>query len=375
MSNCMEYLYQRQSYHYDLPDALIAQQPLQVRDQSKLLLANRTQVLGHYKFYNLVNLIPPEALLVLNNSKVIASRLIGKTEFGGRVELFLLEPTFNPFEWLCLAKPLKKIKIGSRIFFDNNCYAEVIDRPTTVASEVPTIKVRLETHGTPVELWLQQTGTVPLPPYIERSMPKSFLESPDRDTYQTIYAEHSGSAAAPTAGLHFTPHLFRCLRKKGIEFCFTTLHVGSGTFLPVKSVDIRDHRMHSERFAIPSETALAILKAKEVERPIIAVGTTSLRSLEAFARLTQCSPDKTHEYANRLLRTDLFIHPTSEKKYFDPSFATGMITNFHQPESSLLMLVASLMGLDHIKNIYNEAIAHEYRFFSYGDACLFWFAT
>jgi S-adenosylmethionine:tRNA ribosyltransferase-isomerase len=368
-------IFQRQSYNFDLPEILIAQTPLKQRDHSKLLMANRREIMGHHRFFELADLLPQDCLLVLNNSKVFASRLFGKTEHGGKIELFLLEAQEPPYVWQCLAKPLKKLKIGSKILFGVDAEAIVIERPPAVADEVPTITVRFNlTKNQDMGHWLQRTGIVPLPPYIERETPKAFRSSPDQESYQTVYAEHSGSAAAPTAGLHFTPELLQQLSLKGIECCNVTLHVGSGTFLPVKSEDIRLHRMHAERYSVPQSTVAALIEAKEHARPIIAVGTTSMRSLEAFAAASQGDRATMNALADKILRTSIFVHPEESRKYFEPHFATGMITNFHQPESSLLMFVSALMGPSHIQSIYETAIADEYRFFSYGDACLFWFS-
>ncbi len=333
-------------FDYDLPNELIAQTPLKVRDSSRLLIMDKVSgELKHESFHNIIDYLKEGDVLVLNNTKVIPARLIGvKEETGAVIELLLLKELGND-EWECLSKPAKRLKVGSIVSFgDGLLKAEVTEK-----LDEGVTHVKLIYDGILMEI-LDKLGTMPLPPYIHEKLE-------DQSRYQTVYAKYTGSAAAPTAGLHFTNDLLDRIREKGINVCFVTLHVGLGTFRPVEETDVLKHHMHSEYYVMDKETADILNKAKEEGRRIIAVGTTSTRTLETIAtnnngRFVACSGD-----------TDIFIYPGYEFKGID-----CLITNFHLPKSTLVMLVSALSSRENILNAYNEAIKEKYRFFSFGDA-------
>ena len=333
-------------FDYDLPNELIAQTPLKVRDSSRLLIMDKVSgELKHESFHNIIDYFKEGDVLVLNNTKVIPARLIGiKEETGAIIELLLLKELGND-EWECLSKPAKRLKVGSVVSFgDGLLKAEVTEK-----LDEGVTHVKLIYNGILMEI-LDKLGTMPLPPYIHEKLE-------DQSRYQTVYAKYTGSAAAPTAGLHFTNDLLDRIRDKGIIVCFVTLHVGLGTFRPVEETDILKHHMHSEYYVMDKETADILNKAKEEGRRIIAVGTTSTRTLETIAtnnngKFVACSGD-----------TDIFIYPGYEFKGID-----CLITNFHLPKSTLVMLVSALSSRENILNAYNEAIKEKYRFFSFGDA-------
>ncbi len=333
-------------FDYDLPNELIAQTPLKVRDSSRLLIMDKVSgELKHESFHNIIDYLKEGDVLVLNNTKVIPARLIGiKEETGAVIELLLLKELGND-EWECLSKPAKRLKVGSVVSFgDGLLKAEVTEK-----LDEGVTHVKLIYNGILMEI-LDKLGTMPLPPYIHEKLE-------DQSRYQTVYAKYTGSAAAPTAGLHFTNDLLDRIREKGINVCFVTLHVGLGTFRPVEETDVLKHHMHSEYYVMDKETADILNKAKEEGRRIIAVGTTSTRTLETIAtnnngKFVACSGD-----------TDIFIYPGYEFKGID-----CLITNFHLPKSTLVMLVSALSSRENILNAYNEAIKEKYRFFSFGDA-------
>ena len=335
-----------EDFDYDLPEELIAQHPLEKRDSSRLLVLNKkTGEVEHKIFHDIIDYLEPGDTLVLNDSKVLPARLIGiKEETGAVIELLLLKELGND-EWECLSKPAKRLKVGSIVSFgDGLLKAEVTEK-----LDEGVTHVKLIYNGILMEI-LDKLGTMPLPPYIHEKLE-------DQSRYQTVYAKYTGSAAAPTAGLHFTNDLLDRIREKGINVCFVTLHVGLGTFRPVEETDILKHHMHSEYYVMDKETADILNKAKEEGRRIIAVGTTSTRTLETIAtnnngKFVACSGD-----------TDIFIYPGYEFKGID-----CLITNFHLPKSTLVMLVSALSSRENILNAYNEAIKEKYRFFSFGDA-------
>ncbi len=343
-------------YNYELPDQLIAQQPIAQRDGSRLLVLNRSGMnLSHRKFYEIETLLEPSDVLVLNNTKVIPGRLQGRKETGGKTEILILNYAKNsdkeahPKErmYQCLVKTSKSPKLGTRLVFEGNLTAEVV----AGCNGIFTIRFYCETD---FEDLLERIGQMPLPPYIRRSGE----EPKDRTSYQTVYAKHAGAIAAPTAGLHFTPKLLDRLEAKGITILYVTLHVGYGTFSPVRVSDIREHEMHSEWYSISSETASDINRAKAAGRKIVAVGTTGVRTLEY-----NTGPD------GRLLpgsgACDLYIYPGFQFKMVD-----AILTNFHLPKSTLLMLVSAFAGREQILSAYQAAIEKRYRFYSYGDAML-----
>jgi S-adenosylmethionine:tRNA ribosyltransferase-isomerase len=332
-------------FDYELPEELIAQTPLDKRDESRLLVYHRnSKAVEHCIFRNIEDFLLPGDCLVVNDTKVIPARLLGyREDTGGRMEFVLLSRE-NDDTWRVLVKPGRRAKIGSRFLFgDGLLKAEVLDK-TEEGGRI----VRFFFDGVFEEV-LDQAGIMPLPPYIHE-------ELKDKNRYQTVYARHSGSAAAPTAGLHFTPELLKRLKEKGVNFAKVTLHVGLGTFRPVKVENIQEHIMHKEKFEVSHEAAEVINKAKRSGKRIIAVGTTSLRTLESI------SDDNGMIYAGSG-ETGIFIYPGYRFKVVD-----ALITNFHLPRSTLLMLVSAMTGREEILQVYQEAIARRYRFFSFGDA-------
>lgn len=332
-------------FYYDLPQELIAQDPLEDRSSSRLLVLDKeTGAVEHHVFRDVINELNPGDCLVINDTKVIPARLIGaKEETGAKIEVLLLKRGAGDV-WETLVKPGRKAKPGTRISFgDGLLTGEVVD----IVDEGNRL-IRFEYQGIFEEI-LDQLGQMPLPPYITHQLK-------DKDRYNTVYAEHSGSAAAPTAGLHFTPELLTEIQAKGVDIARVTLHVGLGTFRPVKVDDVENHHMHSEFYMISEEAADKINRAKENGGRVICVGTTSCRTIESAAdengRLKACSG-----------WTEIFIYPGYRFQILD-----GLITNFHLPESTLIMLVSALAGKEHVLAAYEEAVREKYRFFSFGDA-------
>ena len=335
----------KEDFYFDLPEELIAQDPLEDRSGSRLLVLDKeTGETEHHIFREIVNYLNPGDCLVINDTKVIPARLIGEKEgTGAKVEVLLLKRKENDI-WETLVKPGRKMKPGARLVFGNGLLkAEVIG----VVEEGNRL-IRFEYEGIFEEI-LDQLGQMPLPPYITHQLE-------DKNRYQTVYAKHSGCAAAPTAGLHFTPELLDEIKEKGVEIAHVTLHVGLGTFRPVKVENIQEHHMHSEFYRIEQSEADKINRAKEEGHRVICVGTTSCRTVESAAdengRLRECSG-----------WTEIFIYPGYKFKVLD-----ALITNFHLPESTLIMLVSALAGREHVLAAYEEAIRERYRFFSFGDA-------
>ncbi|MBE6944138.1 MAG: tRNA preQ1(34) S-adenosylmethionine ribosyltransferase-isomerase QueA [Ruminococcaceae bacterium] len=335
-----------EDFWYDLPEELIAQTPLTQRDASRLLVLDReTGETCHRHFYDIYDYLQPGDCLVMNDSRVLPARLLGRRPSGGAVELLLLRDLGNK-QWECLAKPGRKLQPGQKVIFGDG------ELTATIVSVLEDGNRLVEFHydGIFLEV-LERLGKMPLPPYI-----KAQLE--DQERYQTVYSREVGSAAAPTAGLHFTSELMEKLRNKGISIAFVTLHVGLGTFRPVKVENVLDHHMHSELCILPEETAAILNKTRDEGGRIICVGTTSCRTLESMA-----SPDGTFVAGSKW--TDIFIYPGYQFKAMD-----GLITNFHLPESTLVMLVSAFAGRENILNAYKEAVREKYRFFSFGDAML-----
>ncbi len=331
-------------FWYDLPEELIAQTPLQQRDSSRLLVLGReTGAIKHQHFYDIIDYLRPGDCLVMNDSRVLPARLLGKRPTGGAVELLLLRDLGDK-RWECLAKPGRKLHTGQEVIFgDGQLTATVVE----VQDDGNRI-VEFHYDGIFLEV-LEQLGKMPLPPYIK-------AELQDQERYQTVYSREVGSAAAPTAGLHFTRELLEKIREKGVKTAFVTLHVGLGTFRPVKAEDISDHHMHSELCMINQETAQILNDTKKSGGRVVCVGTTSCRTLESLV-----NTDGTFEAKSRW--TDIFIFPGYSFKAMD-----GLITNFHLPESTLVMLVSAFAGREYVLNAYKEAVAQRYRFFSFGDA-------
>lgn len=331
-------------FNYELPQQLIAQTPLQRRDASRLMtLDKRTGEIGHHHFYDLPQFLRAGDCLVLNDSRVLPARLIGHRPTGGVCEVLLLVDKGDNV-WECLVRPGRKLKPGAQVIFGEG------QLTATVEAEVEDGKrlVRFHYEGIFLEI-LEQLGKMPLPPYIKE-------ELQDNERYQTVYSKVMGSAAAPTAGLHFTPELLKKVQDMGVKVCYVTLHVGLGTFRPVKAEDIQDHEMHSEFCMISRETADMINATKAAGGRVICVGTTSCRTIESFAQ-----EDGT--MTERSGWTNIFIYPGYRFKVMD-----ALITNFHLPESTLIMLVSALAGREHVLAAYREAVKEEYRFFSFGDA-------
>lgn len=331
-------------YFYELPQELIAQTPMENRDESRLLVLDKTTgEMEHKKFYDIIDYLNPGDALVINDTKVIPARIIGeKVDTGAVIELLLLKDLGEV--WECLAKPQKRLKVGTIISFgDGRLKAKVTD-----LKDEGITTVKLSYNGILMEI-LERLGTMPLPPYIHEK-----LENPSM--YQTVYAKDYGSAAAPTAGLHFTNELLDKIEKKGIKIVHVTLHVGLGTFRPVMVDDVSKHVMHSEHFIVTKEAASKLNSVRKNGRRIIAVGTTSVRTLETVL--------KDHkEFVPMVGDTNIFIYPGYKFKAID-----GLITNFHLPKSTLVMLVSALASREYILNAYKVAVSNKYRFFSFGDA-------
>ena len=330
-------------FYYDLPERLIAQRPLERRDSSRLMLLSReTGEVSHEVFHNIANYLHPGDCLVLNDSRVLPARLHGVREDTGSPMEFLLLHRRERDVWEVIVRPGKRAKPGRRLVFGGALRAEVLD----VVNDGNRL-VRFEYEGL-FEQVLDRLGEMPLPPYITEKLE-------DRERYQTVYSRHSGSAAAPTAGLHFTNELLEHIRQRGVEIVYLTLHVGLGTFRPVKAERIEEHKMHSEFYALDEQGAAVINRTRERGGRIVAVGTTSARTLETLGRDGTVQPSSGW--------TDIFIYPPYRFRMVD-----ALITNFHLPESTLLMLVSALAGREQVLRAYRIAIENEYRFFSFGDA-------
>lgn len=352
-------------YDYNLPEELIAQLPADKRDNSRMMVLNRKdRTISHKHFYDIVDLIDKNTLLVMNNTKVLPARLIGYKDTGAKIEVFLLKQAKNTIPdnketqeqhlWDVLIKPSKRVKPDTIIKISDELSVKAIKR----LEENGEWLVELLFEGDNVLDVLHRNGQIPLPPYIERKIPNEDLKKLDFERYQTVYAKDEGSVAAPTAGLHFTQEILQKLQNKGVELAYVTLNVGLGTFRPVQCENVENHKMHSETFEISEKAAEQINRAKKEGKQIIAVGTTTIRTLEtAFQKYGCIQPCHDH--------SELFIYPPYEFKVIDK-----LITNFHLPKSTLLMLVSALAGKDFIFEAYNEAIKNNYRFFSYGD-CMF----
>lgn len=338
---------QKSDFYFDLPEELIAQDPLEDRSSSRLLVLDKeTGETSHHIFKEVINYLNPGDCLVLNNTKVIPARMIGhKEDTGAAIEVLLLKRKENDI-WETLVKPGKKCKPGTKIVFGEGLlHATVLE---TVEDGNRLIQFSYE--GIFEEI-LDKLGEMPLPPYITHKLQ-------DKNRYQTVYAKYEGSAAAPTAGLHFTKELLQQIEEKGIDIAYVTLHVGLGTFRPVKVDNILEHHMHSEFYQVTKEAADKINKAKKEGHRVICVGTTSCRTVESAA-------DENGMVKEGCDNTEIFIYPGYKFKVLD-----ALITNFHLPESTLVMLVSALAGREHILNAYEEAIREKYRFFSFGDAML-----
>lgn len=340
-------------FDYELPEELIAQKPSEKRENSKMMVLKRDshQIL-HKNFYDIVDLLDKDCVLILNDTKVMPARLYGYKDTGAKIEVFLLKEREDN-KWEVLIKPSKRVRTGTEIKISDELSAQVI----MPLPEDGKWIVKMNFEGDFFKL-LHKVGNIPLPPYIERKMASEDLKKLDFERYQTVYAREEGSVAAPTAGLHFTKEILQKLAAKGVEIGYVTLNVGIGTFRPVKCDNILDHHMDSETFEIPEKTAELINRAKSEGKKIVAVGTTTVRTLETayklYGKIQACKA-----------ASELFIYPPYEFKVVD-----NLITNFHLPKSTLLMLVSALASKEFIFEAYEEAIKNKYRFYSYGDCML-----
>lgn len=335
----------KSDFYYHLPENLIAQTPLYPRDSSRLLYYNKeTGAHEDLHFYDIKNILKKGDLLVVNNTKVLPARMYSYTKNGGKVEILLLK-RFSLTEWEVMVKPGKKAKEGAILTVNEELSLEVLSRTDSGGR-----MVKFNYNGVFEDI-ISKVGEMPLPPYITKKLE-------DQSRYQTVYAKNEGSSAAPTAGLHFTPELIADLKAMGVEFATVELKVGLGTFRPVKEDDLTNHKMHTEWYEITEENAEIINRAKRENRRVIAVGTTSVRTLETVA-------DDNGFVKAESGDTSIFIYPPYKFKCIN-----GLITNFHLPESTLIMLVSALLSREKVLELYNYAVAQEYRFFSFGDACM-----
>ena len=336
-------------FYYDLPQELIAQTPIEPRDQSRLMVVDKnTGEVTHKIFKDLIDYLNPNDCLILNDTRVIPARIYGvKKETGAVVEFLLLKQSENNV-WECLCKPGKRAKIGTEFVFGEGLVeCEVVD-----ITDDGNRKIQFKCDSKEIYIILDKIGKMPLPPYITEELKNG-------ERYQTVYSRELGSAAAPTAGLHFTNELLKRIEQKGIKIGYVTLHVGLGTFRPVKVDDVTKHKMHTEHYHISKQTADLINKTKANGGRVISVGTTSTRTLESVATKNGCICEDEDD-------TSIFIYPGYEFKCID-----GLVTNFHLPESTLIMLISAFAGYDNVMNAYKIAVDERYRFFSFGDACLF----
>lgn len=336
-------LFLKSSYYYDLPEELIAQTPVEPRDSSRLLVYHRKNgQIEHKIFRDIVDYLNKGDVLVINNTRVLPARLFGYKDTGAKIEV-LLQKRIDLKNWEVIAKPFKRLSVGTKVTFSTNLSCEVVEK-----GDYGSCKIRFDFDGV-FEDRLSEVGQMPLPPYIHEKLK-------NKERYQTVYSKVEGSSAAPTAGLHFTKELLTKIKDKGVEIIEVLLHVGLGTFRPVKEDNILNHDMHSEYIEMTEENANKLNRAKQEGRRIIAVGTTSVRVLESCA-------DNNGNIIPQKRETDIFIYPSYKFKVVD-----ALITNFHLPESTLIMLVSAFAGYDETMHIYREAVKEKYRFFSFGDA-------
>lgn len=342
----------KSTYYYELPEELIAQHPLEKRDSSRMLVYDRKiDEIKHKHFYDIVSYFKKGDVLVLNNSRVLPARIFGiKETTGAKIEV-LLQRRIDLYNWEIIAKPTKRLAIGTKIKFNDELSAEI-----TLVGEYGCCEIKFLFNGRFEEI-LDRIGTMPLPPYIHEKLT-------EKERYQTVYSKTVGSSAAPTAGLHFTQEVLQKIKDKGVIIVEVLLHVGLGTFRPVKEDNILDHKMHSEFISVSPEVAKVVTDAKREGRRVIACGTTSMRTLESMAQKSKDFDG--YELSSGQKNTDIFIYPPYKFKIVD-----ALITNFHLPESTLLMLISAFAGTENIKKVYETAVKEKYRFFSFGDCCLF----
>lgn len=336
----------KSTYYYDLPQELIAQTPVEPRDSSRLLAYDKqNDIISHWVFHDIIDFLKSGDVLVINNTKVLPARLFGYKDTGAKIEI-LLQKRVSLNKWSVLARPTKRLKEGTILVFSEKLKGKIVKIGEYGACEIEFVFDGVFEHR------LSEVGTMPLPPYIKEKLK-------NQERYQTVYAKETGSSAAPTAGLHFTQELLEKIRQKGVEIVEVLLHVGLGTFRPVSEDNILNHKMHSEFFEMSEKNAEILNKAKNEGRRVIAVGTTSVRVLESSFQNGKIQPQKRE--------TEIFIYPSYKFNVVD-----AMITNFHLPESTLIMLVSAFIGYENAMKVYKEAVKEKYRFFSFGDACFFY---
>lgn len=361
-------------FDFNLPEQLIAQYPHEQRSGSRLLVYDENKGITDSLFQNIDVFLPEGAGLVLNDTRVFPSRLIGQKKSGAKVEIFLLAMPVesigsNP-KVKALAKPMRKLKEGDEIFFNDDIVAKIL----MLEKDLSTPEAYIE-FNKPLSIltqWFEKNGYIPLPPYIKREELKAAGESDDKETYQTVYAKNIGSVAAPTAGLHFTDEVLNRLKAKKIDVLYVTHHVGAGTFLPVKDEDVNLHKMHQESFYIKKSVFDKIREKRQANQKVICVGTTSFRCLESLSILGDKNFEKMALLCDTWQDCDLFVRPQNKSDFYRPFLIDALITNFHQPKSTLFMLICALLGYEQACSIYRHAVGQEYRFFSYGDSNLYW---
>lgn len=358
-------------FDFEFPEELVAHQPLAERDASRLLVLDADRQIKHCKLADLPDVLPKNALIIANDTRVIPARIMGRFPTGGKFEIMLLKldpatSSTSECTWDAVGRPLQKILARKKISLPAGLQAIIAPHP----NQPRFMRVTFDRSADQLAAWLGEHGFMPLPPYIKRDDPKPAHESTDADRYQTVYASAAGSVAAPTAGLHFTDPLIERLLDSGIEFVPITLHVGGGTFLPVQTETVGEHRMHSESYFLSEAAVTKIMQAMSVRRPIVAIGTTSFRAIESYWERYGADGRRLLAEADKWHQTELFIYPKDAKDKYEPNVIEYLITNFHQPKSTLFMLICALVGYDVAKQMYKEAIASRYRLFSYGDASL-----
>jgi S-adenosylmethionine:tRNA ribosyltransferase-isomerase len=361
-------------YDFNVPEQLVAQKAISDRKSARLMIQERDGAIKHLSVRDLVSALPANSLVIVNDTKVIPARILGVDPLIGKFEILLCEMIKQDAQksvWTAIGKPLRKLRGDACIqAMDGSRIQVSVDERQNADS--PPLRVEMPFNFEGTLDWLNENAVVPLPPYIKRIEPAKAFLSEDRERYQTVYAQSHGSVAAPTAGLHFDEALLEEMRRADIKIVNVTLHVGLGTFLPIKAQNLGDHKMHSERFYVPKQTVTEMEKAKRDGREIVCVGTTSFRSIESLYKMSGEDRDIL-TYCDQWQATKLFVHPCDGvKKYTPVSGVTGLMTNFHQPKSTLFALICALLGVDEARNVYDTAIEQKYRFYSYGDSSLLW---
>ncbi len=363
--------YLTSDFDFSYPEELVAHQPLAERDQSRLLVRTAAGRIAHRSVQDLPDILPSGSVVVVNDSRVIPARILGEFATGGRFEIMLLSScedlaTDNTCTWDAVGKPMRKLLARQRAYLPDGVIAAIQQHP----EHSRQIRVTFNLARAEFAAWLDRHGYIPLPPYIKRESPLPAGTSPDRERYQTVFANQPGSVAAPTAGLHFTGAIRSRMQANGITIVPVTLHVGGGTFLPVQSDLITEHDMHTEYYYLSRTAVEAIMNALNAERSIFALGTTSFRAVESFWEDFGDHFQTAIDAADRWHGTRLFIHPQKPESLYEPHVFSGLLTNFHQPKSTLYMLICALLGIDNAARTYREAIEQRYRLFSYGDTSL-----